>query len=124
MPITLSQIAMLQKSPRSNAARMFINWMVSREGQVMQYADSFAFPFIKRCTAAVRAIHRNDRRQEAKRARRRNPPQRSQQENGRGVGQILECRLNDQEDPMSSLRFRKPPFQQTGPTYVFDIAAT
>jgi ABC-type Fe3+ transport system substrate-binding protein len=47
VPITLSQIAMLQKSPHSNAARLFINWMVSREGQVMQYAVTYAVPVHK-----------------------------------------------------------------------------
>jgi iron(III) transport system substrate-binding protein len=47
VPITLSQIAMLDKSPRKNAARLFINWMVSREGQIVQYATTFAVPVHK-----------------------------------------------------------------------------
>ena len=47
VPITLSQIAMLEKSPRKNAARIFINWMVSREGQILQYAKTFAVPVHK-----------------------------------------------------------------------------
>jgi ABC-type Fe3+ transport system substrate-binding protein len=47
VPITLSQIAMLDKSPRKNAARLFINWMVSREGQILQYAVTFAVPVHK-----------------------------------------------------------------------------
>jgi len=47
VPITLSQIAMLQKSPHANAARLFINWMVSREGQILQYAVTFAVPVHK-----------------------------------------------------------------------------
>ena len=47
VPITLSQIAMLQKSPHANAARLFINWMVSREGQIAQYATTFAVPVHK-----------------------------------------------------------------------------
>jgi ABC-type Fe3+ transport system substrate-binding protein len=40
----VSQIAMLDKAPHKNAARLFINWMVSREGQILQYATTFAVP--------------------------------------------------------------------------------
>lgn len=47
VPITVSQIAMLDKSPRKNAAKIFINWMVSREGQIVQYATTFAVPVHK-----------------------------------------------------------------------------
>jgi iron(III) transport system substrate-binding protein len=47
VPITVSQIAMLEKSPRKNAAKIFINWMVSREGQIVQYATTFAVPVHK-----------------------------------------------------------------------------
>ncbi|HEY4135662.1 MAG TPA: extracellular solute-binding protein [Alphaproteobacteria bacterium] len=47
VPITLSQIVMIDKSPRKNAARVFINWMLSREGQVMQYFDSYVVPVHK-----------------------------------------------------------------------------
>ena len=47
VPITLSQIAMLQKSPHANAARLFINWMVSREGQLQQFAVTFEVPVHK-----------------------------------------------------------------------------
>ena len=47
VPVTLSQIAMLQKSPHANASKLFINWMVSREGQIVQYAASFAVPVHK-----------------------------------------------------------------------------
>jgi iron(III) transport system substrate-binding protein len=47
IPITLSQIVMLEKSPRKNAARMFINWMLSREGQLIQYAETSAVPVHK-----------------------------------------------------------------------------
>ena len=47
VPITLSQIAMLEKSPRKNAARIFVNWMVSREGQIVQYASTLAVPVHK-----------------------------------------------------------------------------
>lgn len=44
VPITLSQIVMIDKSPRKNAARLFVNWMLSREGQVLQYAVTSAVP--------------------------------------------------------------------------------
>jgi len=47
VPITLSQIAMLEKSPHANAARLFINWMVSREAQIVQYAVTYAVPVHK-----------------------------------------------------------------------------
>jgi ABC-type Fe3+ transport system substrate-binding protein len=47
VPVTLAQIAMLDKSPRKNAARLFINWMVSGEGQIVQYATTFAVPVHK-----------------------------------------------------------------------------
>ncbi len=47
VPITLSQIAMLKQSPHANAARLFINWMVSREGQIQQYATTFEVPVHK-----------------------------------------------------------------------------
>ncbi len=47
VPITLSQIVILEKSPHKNAARLFVNWMLSSEGQLMQYAKSFAVPVHK-----------------------------------------------------------------------------
>jgi ABC-type Fe3+ transport system substrate-binding protein len=47
VPVTVSQIAMLEKSPHKNAARLFINWMVSREGQILQYEKTFAVPVHK-----------------------------------------------------------------------------
>jgi iron(III) transport system substrate-binding protein len=47
VPITVSQIAMLEKAPHKNAARIFINWMVSREGQITQYAATLAVPVHK-----------------------------------------------------------------------------
>lgn len=45
--ITVSQIAMLEKSPHKNGARLFINWMLSREGQILQYAQASAVPVHK-----------------------------------------------------------------------------
>jgi ABC-type Fe3+ transport system substrate-binding protein len=47
VPITLSQIVMLEKSPHKNASRLFINWLLSREGQLMQYTEAFAVPVHK-----------------------------------------------------------------------------
>ncbi len=47
IPITLSQVVMLEQSPRKNAARLFINWLLSREGQLIQYAETSAVPVHK-----------------------------------------------------------------------------
>ena len=47
VPITLSQIVLLEKSPRKNASRLFLNWMLSREGQMMQYYDTYVVPVHK-----------------------------------------------------------------------------
>ncbi|MBT7527472.1 MAG: extracellular solute-binding protein [Rhodospirillales bacterium] len=44
VPITLSQIVMLEKAKHKNAARLFINWILSKEGQIMQYATSLTVP--------------------------------------------------------------------------------
>ena len=44
VPITVSPIAMLEKSPNKNGARLFINWLLSREGQLLQYYDSYVIP--------------------------------------------------------------------------------
>ena len=52
VPITFSQIVMLEKSPHKNASRLFINWLLSREGQVMQYADAYAVPVHKALQSA------------------------------------------------------------------------
>lgn len=47
VPITVSQIAMLDKSPHKNGARLFINWMLSREAQLIQFATTMAMPIHK-----------------------------------------------------------------------------
>lgn len=47
VPVTLSQIVMLNKAANKNGAKVFINWMLSREGQILQYADSYAVPVHK-----------------------------------------------------------------------------
>jgi iron(III) transport system substrate-binding protein len=44
VPMTVSQIAMLKQSPHKNGARLFINWILSREGQLVQYATTYAAP--------------------------------------------------------------------------------
>ena len=47
IPITLSEIVMLEKSPHKNGAKLFINWLISREGQLMQYSEAYAVPVHK-----------------------------------------------------------------------------
>lgn len=47
VPMNLSQIVMLEKAPRKNAARLFINWLMSREGQILQYVETAAIPVHK-----------------------------------------------------------------------------
>jgi iron(III) transport system substrate-binding protein len=44
VPVTLSQIVVLEKSPHKAASKLFINWLLSREGQVMQYTEAYAVP--------------------------------------------------------------------------------
>lgn len=44
VPITLSQIVMLEKAPHKNGARLFVNWLLSVEGQLLQYATSASVP--------------------------------------------------------------------------------
>lgn len=44
VPITVSPIAMLDQSKNKNGAKLFINWILSREGQIMQYYDSYVIP--------------------------------------------------------------------------------
>jgi iron(III) transport system substrate-binding protein len=47
VPITVSQIVMLDKAKNKNAARIFINWLLSREGQILQYAETANVPIHK-----------------------------------------------------------------------------
>jgi ABC-type Fe3+ transport system substrate-binding protein len=44
VPMTLSQVVMLEKAEHKNGARIFINWLLSREGQLLQYAASSSVP--------------------------------------------------------------------------------
>lgn len=45
--LTVSQIAMLEQSPHKNAARLFINWILSREGQILQHTATHSVPVHK-----------------------------------------------------------------------------
>lgn len=47
VPITVSQIVMLKKAKHKNGARIFINWLLSREGQILQYAKTSNVPIHK-----------------------------------------------------------------------------
>lgn len=47
VPMTLSQIVMLEKAKNKNGARIFINWLLSREGQLLQYLHSNSVPIHK-----------------------------------------------------------------------------
>lgn len=44
VPVTLSQIVMLDKGPHKNGARLFVNWLLSAEGQILQYQTSTSVP--------------------------------------------------------------------------------
>lgn len=44
VPITLSQIVMLEKARHKNGARLFVNWLLSSEGQILQYVASASVP--------------------------------------------------------------------------------
>lgn len=37
VPVSVNEIALLRGSPNPNAGRLFINWLLSKEGQVVQY---------------------------------------------------------------------------------------
>jgi iron(III) transport system substrate-binding protein len=41
---TLSQIVMLKNAKNKNGARIFVNWLLSREGQILQYVHSNSIP--------------------------------------------------------------------------------
>ncbi|MDX1485690.1 MAG: extracellular solute-binding protein [Alphaproteobacteria bacterium] len=42
--LTLSQIAMLKEAKNVNSAKIFVNWLLSREGQILQYVHSYSIP--------------------------------------------------------------------------------
>lgn len=47
VPMAISELIIVKGSKKVNAARMFINWFLSREGQISQYAANFAPPVHK-----------------------------------------------------------------------------
>ncbi|MFM2130446.1 MAG: hypothetical protein RL477_1992 [Pseudomonadota bacterium] len=44
VPFTISDMGIIAKSPRTNAARIFVNWFLSKEGQIAQYWANFSPP--------------------------------------------------------------------------------
>lgn len=47
VPLTFSEMAILKGAPNINAARLFANWLLSKEGQIAQYISDFAPPVHK-----------------------------------------------------------------------------
>ena len=47
IPATAAEIALLRGSPNTYASKIFINWILSREGQIAQYATIFTPPVHK-----------------------------------------------------------------------------
>lgn len=47
VPVSVNEIALLRGSPNPNAGRLFINWLLSREGQVVQFAVDHGSPVHK-----------------------------------------------------------------------------
>lgn len=44
VPYTISDMGIINKSPRTNAAKIFVNWLLSKEGQIAQYWGDFSPP--------------------------------------------------------------------------------
>lgn len=47
VPMAISEMVIVKGTKKINSARMFINWFLSREGQISQYAANFAPPVHK-----------------------------------------------------------------------------
>jgi ABC-type Fe3+ transport system substrate-binding protein len=47
VPVSVNEIARLRGSPSPNAARIFINWLLSKEGQVVQFHTDHGSPVHK-----------------------------------------------------------------------------
>lgn len=47
VPVSVNEIALLRNSPNPNAGRLFINWLLSKEGQVVQFATDHGSPVHK-----------------------------------------------------------------------------
>jgi iron(III) transport system substrate-binding protein len=44
VPSTISELALIKGSPNTNAAHLFANWLISKEGQVSQFVGDGALP--------------------------------------------------------------------------------
>lgn len=47
MPVAVSEMGILKGAPNLNAARIFVNWFLSKEGQISQYYSDYAPPVHK-----------------------------------------------------------------------------
>ncbi len=47
VPTTVSEMGILKGAPNVNAARLFVNWFLSKEGQISQYVADYAPPVHK-----------------------------------------------------------------------------
>jgi iron(III) transport system substrate-binding protein len=47
VPVAVSEMGILKGAPNLNSARLFINWFLSKEGQIAQYVSDFAPPVHK-----------------------------------------------------------------------------
>ncbi|HET9550271.1 MAG TPA: hypothetical protein VFQ03_08865, partial [Candidatus Binatia bacterium] len=47
VPAAVSEMGILKGAPNINAARIFVNWFLSKEGQIAQYAADYAPPVHK-----------------------------------------------------------------------------
>jgi len=47
VPVAVSEMAVLKGAPNINSARVFVNWFLSKEGQIAQYISDFAPPVHK-----------------------------------------------------------------------------
>jgi ABC-type Fe3+ transport system substrate-binding protein len=47
VPATVSEMGILKGAPNINAARVFVNWFLSMEGQIAQYVSDYAPPVHK-----------------------------------------------------------------------------
>jgi len=47
VPTTVSEMGILKGAPNINAARLFVNWFLSKEGQIAQYVADYAPPVHK-----------------------------------------------------------------------------
>jgi iron(III) transport system substrate-binding protein len=47
VPAAVSEMGILKGAPNINAARIFVNWFISKEGQIAQYVSDFAPPVHK-----------------------------------------------------------------------------